>query len=57
MSAFSGKQDNTGPKKGRRNKGVMAAYRAVKREEAEARNAATAPERRRQARLAAVKGK
>lgn len=39
MSVFSGKQDTSGPKNGRRNKGVMAAHRAKKRAEAEARKA------------------
>lgn len=37
MSQFSGQQDFSGPKKGRKNKGVMARRRAQKRSEAEAR--------------------
>lgn len=38
MSQFSGKQDFTGTKNGRKNKGVMRARIAEKREEAESRN-------------------
>jgi len=37
MSRFSGRQDTSGSKAGRRNKGVMRAYRALKRQEAEIR--------------------
>jgi hypothetical protein len=47
MSVFHGHQDATGPLDGRRNKGVMARRRAEKREQAEARNAATPLERTR----------
>lgn len=50
MSQFSGRQDFSGPLAGRRNKGVMAIRRETKRQDAEARNAETAPERRRAAR-------
>lgn len=46
MSQFTGQQDRSGPKNGRKNKGVMATRRAIKRGEAEARNALTPPERR-----------
>jgi len=37
MSRFSGREDWSGPKGDRRNKGVLRAYRAQKRAEAEAR--------------------
>jgi hypothetical protein len=46
MSQFSGKQDSSGPKSGRNNKGVMRARSEQKRDEAEARNELTDPERR-----------
>lgn len=48
VSQFSGKQDFSGPLSSggtRRNKGVMKARRAVKRAEAEERNARTPFER------------
>jgi len=45
VSQFNGKQDFTGPKAGRKNKGVLAARRAQKRAEAEERNARTPYER------------
>lgn len=47
MSQFSGKQDDSGPKNGRRNKGVMRMRREEKRMQAEVRNEDTPPERRR----------
>lgn len=51
MSRFNGRQDFTGKKDGRRNKGVLAAYRAVKRGEARARQSKTDPRKTRAFRL------
>lgn len=48
---FNGKQDSTGPLKGRRNKGVLKADRAAKRAEAELRNKNTDPRNTRAFRL------
>jgi len=42
-SRFHGKMDDTGPKKGRKNKGVLASVRAAKRTEAELRQAKSDP--------------
>jgi hypothetical protein len=41
VSRFHGRQDTTGPKAGRKNKGVMRTDREVKRIEADERNART----------------
>lgn len=51
MSRFHGKMDNTGPKKGRKNKGVLKAYRERKRIEAELRNADCDPRKTKEYRL------
>jgi hypothetical protein len=47
MSTYSGKMDASGPKRGRRNKGIARMMRNVRRSEAETRDEFTHPERKR----------
>lgn len=52
MSRFHGKMDNTGPKgKGRKNKGVLKAYRERQRIQAEVRQEDADPRKSKAARL------
>lgn len=52
MSRFNGRQDFfIGPKRGRKNKGILAGYREQKRHEAEARQANVDPRRTKAFRL------